>query len=70
MGKGCELVVYRKSLAKTIKRCSATFPNKIRQIKMRHDFSSVRLANIETFVTCYWQKCRKVGTHPFAGNMN
>lgn len=44
---------------------SATFPNKNMQIKMRHDFMSVSLGNIETFVTCYWQECRKMGIHRF-----
>ena len=59
MGKGYELV-YRKWVAKAIKICSAAFPNKNVQIKMRHDFSPIRLANIETSVTYYLQECRKM----------
>lgn len=38
--------------------------------KMRYDFSPVKLANIEAFVTHCWQECRKMGTYPFAGHVS
>lgn len=63
-------------MAKIIKIWSATFPNENIQIKMRYgkkmryDFSPVKLANVEAFVTHCWQECRKMGTHPFAGHVS